>query len=154
MISARQADPSRGRALLAFAPTKHQRLFSLLDNRDYDWVELLAPDGDSLEIKFQNLQLSLLKRTSKMLNVSEIDTRNLLNLLDSMNEKYMNIFDGSGFNVEVGLTGSKFEAVASAILAAQRKVSEVWYLKPDKFDSARFSVGFKEMSFYEICIDE
>jgi hypothetical protein len=45
------SDPSRNRALLAFASPKHERLFSLLDRREFDQIEIITPKGDAPHAK-------------------------------------------------------------------------------------------------------
>lgn len=150
LLSENQYDPSRSRALMAFAPTKHQRLFSLLDSRDFDWIEIVAPEGDSPRDKVAKFAGSFIAKNQPKVDVTQIDTKSLPALTEYMGKKYFDLFVKTGANVEIGLTGSKIEAVASAILAVQRQIAEVWYLKPTKFDPERFSSGFEKINFYKI----
>ena len=56
----------------------------------------------------------------------------------------------NGFNFEIGLTGSKMEAVAAAALSAFCKVTQCWYVRPKEFDPQRFTSGAGETRFFEI----
>ncbi|MFZ5601857.1 MAG: hypothetical protein ACOY7J_05335, partial [Pseudomonadota bacterium] len=59
-----------------------------------------------------------------------------------------------GANLEIGLTGSKIQAVASAILSARRKVSQAWYLRPAFFDEKRFSKGVGAVRIFDIYVPD
>ena len=63
---------------------------------------------------------------------------------------YLTMYATDGANVEIGLTGSKLQAVAIAALSAQRKFSQAWYVKPKEFDEKRFSDGFSELRLFEL----
>lgn len=46
-----------------------------------------------------------------------------------------------GLDYEIGLTGSKLQAAAAAIVAAVLPVNQVWYVQPKHFDETHFSSG-------------
>jgi tRNA A-37 threonylcarbamoyl transferase component Bud32 len=149
-----QVDPSRNRALLAFASAKHERLFSLLDKREFDYIEVIAPTGNEPRSKVALYAAEFLCKNYQNAKVNRIDTSDLFSLLKYLDEQFLEVYGSGGANLEIGLTGSKIQAVASAILSARRKVAQAWYLSPDKFDEKRFSTGTGAARFFDIYISE
>jgi hypothetical protein len=74
----------------------------------------------------------------KVLDVQEYGVQYLLNYGVARN------------NLEIGLTGSKLQAVAAAVLSARRKISQAWYISPKEFDEKRFTEGFGRLYVYKI----
>jgi hypothetical protein len=147
-----EVDLSRSRALLAFASPKHERLFSLLDNREYDYVEVLAPAGSSPRDRVANYAAEFLcqnLQSSKVISMPEKELADLISFLDA---RYLELYGPGASNVEIGLTGSKLQAVAAAVLSASRKIAQVWYSAPSRFDEARFSTGIGSTRIYEIAL--
>ena len=71
-------------------------------------------------------------------------------LLDGFEQWYVR----QGFNFEVGLTGSKMEAVAAAATSSICKVAQCWYVRPTKFDPARFTKGAGETRFFRLTLND
>lgn len=146
------ADPSRARAMLAFASSKHERLFSLLDKREFDYIEIIAPRGDKPRAKVAQFAAEFICQSYQNAVVSRIDTSDLLASLDYLDERYLELYGVGGANIEVGLSGSKIQAVAASILSARRKVAQAWYVAPDHFDEKRFSTGVAGTRIFDIRI--
>jgi hypothetical protein len=144
------SDPSRNRALLAFASPKHERLFSLMDRREFDKVEIIAPDGDTPRARVSRYAADFVKKIYPNAEVRRFGTDDLLGLVRYLDTKYIDVYGMGGANLELGLTGSKSQAVAAAILSAVRRVSQVWYLKPAEYDHRRFSSGVGEIRMFRI----
>jgi hypothetical protein len=136
-----ESDPSRSRALVAFASSKHQRLFSLLDAREYDRIDILAPSGKSLRARVAMHAAEFVCQNYSNASVAPSDTTELEPLVRYLDRRYLEIYGLIGANVELGLTGSKIQAVAAAVVSGIRKFSQAWYLSPKEFDVARFSKG-------------
>ncbi|MFP3249502.1 MAG: hypothetical protein RXR20_33930, partial [Paraburkholderia sp.] len=143
-------DPSRNRALLAFASAKHERLFSLLDKREFDYIEVIAPTGDEPRSKVAQYAAEFLCQNYQNATVNRIDTSDLFALLKYLDEQFLDVYGNGGANLEIGLTGSKMQAVASAILSARRKVAQAWYLSPQHFDEKRFSRGVGAVRIFDV----
>lgn len=143
-------DPSRNRALLAFASAKHERLFALLDKRDFDYIEVIVPEGDSPRATVASLaaKAACLERPNSKL--VKFATDDLIGLVKYLDEQYLDIYGGGGANLELGLTGSKIQAVAAAVLSARRKIAHAWYLQPRAFDPKRFSSGVGAIRIYDV----
>lgn len=145
-------DLSRSRALLAFASAKHERLSSLLDQREFDYVEVIAPTGDEPRARVANYAAEFVCQNFQNSKVTRVPGHDLKEMMEYLDARYLDIYGTAGANIEIGLTGSKIQAVAAAILSARRKVAQAWYLSPTKFDEARFSAGVGEARIYDITV--
>ncbi len=144
------SDPSRARAMLAFASSKHERLFSLLDKREFDHIEVIAPAGDKPRAKVAQFAAEFLCRSYQNATISRIETSDLLASLSYLDERFLDLYGNSGANVEIGLTGSKTQAVAAAILSARRKISQAWYVGPHHFEEKSFSTGIAGTRIFDV----
>jgi hypothetical protein len=143
-------DPCRSRALLAFASAKHERLFSLLERRDFDYVEVLAPMGDEPRARLARYAAEFVCKNHPHAHVNAIATDDLGGLLKYLDDQYLDVYGEAGATLELGLTGSKIQAVGAAILSARRKIGQAWYLRPSQFDAGRFSTGLRAIQLYYI----
>lgn len=143
-------DPTRSRALLAFASAKHERLFSLLDRREFDYLEIIAPNKQTPRAEVAFYAADFISQNYQNAKVTRIDTNDLLGLVRYLDEQYLDLYSTGGANLELGLTGSKTQAVAAAILSARRKISQAWYLSPYEFDEKRFSQGVGPIRIFDI----
>ncbi len=146
------SDPSRSRALLAFASPKHERLFSLLDKREFDQIEVIAPSSDTPRARVAAYAAEFICQNYANASVAKINSNDLTGLSEYLDAQYLDIYGTGGANLEIGLTGSKIQAVAAAILSSVRKVSQAWYLSPKRFDENRFSSGVGEIRIFDIQI--
>ena len=81
-----------------------------------------------------------------------VEGQDLGKMVEYLDARYLDIYSSAGANVELGLTGSKMQAVAAAILSSRRRIAQAWYLSPAKFDETRFSKGVGEMRVYDISV--
>lgn len=146
------SDPTRSRALLAFASAKHERLFSLLDRREFDYIEVVTPVEDTPRAKVSALAADFIVQNYQNAKVTNIDTDDLFGLVSFLDDQYLDLYSAAGANLEIGLTGSKTQAVAAAILSSKRKIAQAWYLSPKEFDEKRFSTGVGPIKIYDISI--
>ena len=148
------SDDTRQRVLCAFSSPKHERLLSLLDNRDYDRIEIVASKSDSPRSKVAQIVAEVAARNNANSNVARIDSNDLDGVLAFITDRYKWWYIDRGLNFEFGLTGSKLQAVACAAASAAFKISECWYLRPKMFDPERFTRGVGETYYYEISLQE
>ncbi len=144
------ADDTRQRALCAFSSAKHERLLSLFDNREYDRVELVAPGSGSYRSRVAHIAAQVAARNNPNSGVTEIDSNDLSSVLSFLVRQYGWWCLENGMNFELGLTGSKLQAVAAAAVSADFKVSQCWYVRPKRFDSERFTGGVGQTRLYRI----
>lgn len=147
-----EADPSRSRALLAFVSPKHERLFSLLDRREYEYIEVIAPAKNTPRARVAVFAAEYVCKNYPNARMVRLDTDDLPGVIAHLDARYLDIYDEFGANVELGLTGSKVQAVAAAILSAGRKIAQAWYLEPREFDAKRFSIGVGQIRLFDISL--
>lgn len=146
------ADETRQRVLCAASSAKHERLLSLLDRRDYDRIEIIAPKSESSRSRVAQIAADVAASNLANSNVVHIGSNDLEGMLKCVSEKYRRWYIRSGFNFELALTGSKLQAVACSAASAAFKVSQCWYIRPKSFDVERFTKGVGETHIYKIVL--
>ena len=144
------ADESRRRYLLASASPKHQRLLSLVEERDFDRIAVLAPPGGSPRSDLARRAALVAARVAESSEIVDLDTDDLSSALMATASAHHDYYVDGNYNFELGLTGSKLHAVAFAAASASMRMSQAWYVKPDAFDPARFSIGVGHTRYFEI----
>ena len=144
------SDETRQRILCAASSPKHERLLSLMDLRDYDRVEIIAPKSNSARSMVAQIAADVAARNVANANVTQIDSNDLSGMLRFVSEQYAVWYIREGFNFELGLTGSKLQAVACAAASAAFKVSQCWYIRPKRFDPERFTKGVGDSHILEV----
>ncbi len=146
------ADESRRRVLCAFSSSKHGRLMKLLDERDYDRIEILVPPELTPRSQLAAIAADFAVHNYPGSTASPMDSHDLEGVLKFLMERYQKFYVDGGFNVELALTGSKLQAVACAAVSAAVKISQCWYVHAQQFDINRFTKGSGPTTFYEISI--
>jgi hypothetical protein len=144
------ADETRRNVLYAFASPKHERLLSLIDSRVIDRLEVVAPAGPTARNRVARHIAEIAATDNASADVTLIDSDDLRKTTDFLLRGFGQWYVRQGFNFEVGLTGSKMEAVAAAAVSSICKVTQCWYVRPTKFDPLRFTQGAGETRFYRI----
>jgi tRNA A-37 threonylcarbamoyl transferase component Bud32 len=144
------SDESKKRVLITFSSAKYERLFKIIDERDYDIIELITPIPDNPRTKLAKIASEILSKRFNHIFVKELDTNNIEQLIGYIYNKYYNYYIQNNYNVEFALTGSKRQTIVCSILVTILKVSKCWYISPSSWDTNRFSKGAIETSFFEI----
>ena len=113
---------------------------------------VIASDEDTPRARVAVFAADFVCRNYPNARTARIGTDSLLDLVRYLDEQYLDIYGTAGANIELGLTGSKTQAVAAAILAARRKVAQAWYISPKEFDEKRFSTGVGRIRVFDIRI--
>jgi len=144
-----RVDDTRTRVLFASASPKHQRLLSLLDERDADILELLHPPETTQRGRLAAFaaRLAVRERIGRLEAVESDDIESALRVLG---ERYHLWFVERNAEFEVALTGSKMHAVAAAAASVTYLLSQCWYVSPAKFDPERFTAGVGDTKIFEI----
>lgn len=147
------ANISEPRVLFSFAPIKHERLYTLLNEREYDKINIIVPDGTSPKDKLAQIsaKFSLTRYNNAMIHNIPIDDINLL--IATLAKDYYNYFILNNFPFEIALTGSKLQTVSVAVFSSVFKISQCWYVKPDKWDKNKFSKGHNNTLYFHITKD-
>lgn len=153
-LNEENSDPSRNRALITFGSAKHERLFTLLDQREFDRIEVLVSESGSSRSEVAAYAAEFVCGNYANASMCKLSTRDLRALTKYLDGRYLTLFCQAGVNVELGLTGSKIQAVAAAILSARRKVAQAWYVEPKEFDEKRFSTGVGAIRVFDIRVTE
>ena len=144
------SDESRRRVLVAFASPKHERLLTLLDERAYDRLELVIPAGSSSRVRLARIVAEVAGRNYPSTEIAGFESNDLAGILEFLSQSYRRWYVERGFNFELGLTGSKLQAVAAACLSAVVKTSQALYVAPASWDANRFTKGVGESRLYEL----
>lgn len=134
-------DEGRRRLLCAAASPKHERLISLLDERDYDRVDILFPSGDSPRSRLARLAAEVAVRNFPASSLLPLASDDLEGMLRFIAEHYQTFYARGNFDFELALTGSKIHAVACAAACSALRFSQCWYVRPATFDIERFTQG-------------
>lgn len=144
------ADETRRNVFYAFASPKHERLLSLIDGRVIDRLEVVAPDGKSARNKVARQIANIAATDSANAEVTQIDSDDLGATVRFLLRGFEKWYVQQGFNFEIGLTGSKMEAVAAAAVSSICKVTQCWYVQPREFDRDRFTKGAGATRYFRI----
>jgi hypothetical protein len=144
------ADESKKRVLITFSSTKYERLFKILDEREYDIIELISPFSNNPRTELaENISVFLSKRFNHVI-VKNLDTNNIKELIDHIYDKYYHYYVLNNCNVEFALTGSKRQTVICSIITTMMKISKCWYVSPTSWDTEKFSIGSLATEYFEI----
>jgi len=143
-------DETRRRALFAACDAKYEKLFFLLQEREFDVVDLLINSSDDMKSELANFAGEVIKMSYAEAILSRKNTNDLKIVIESLVEEYHRFYVNQMSNVELAMTGNKMFSVACAIMCAKYKISKCWYLSPAKWEKDHFSKGAGETEFYKI----
>jgi ABC1 atypical kinase-like domain len=135
------ADGGRRRLLCAAASPKHERLMSLIEERDYDRVDIVVPASDTPRSRLARLAAEVASKNFHSSSVAEVPSDDLAGMLSFIATHYQRFYTHGNFDFELGLTGSKLHAVACAAASSALRFSQCWYVRPAGFDTDRFTQG-------------
>lgn len=146
------ADQTRRRVLFAFASPKHERLLSLLDQREFDRLELIAPDGETPRNRVAKEIANIAAADNSNSSIEFINSDDVAKTTQHLLQGFSECYVERGMNFEIGLTGSKMETVAAAAVSAIRKITQCWYVRPQSFDPERFTKGAGKVRYIRVSI--
>jgi hypothetical protein len=149
-IEATEYLSTRPSVLFGFVVSKNQRILAMLEQKEYVWAELFVPLGDSYRS-----QLARMAADVAMSNYGNIATcltnhNDPIEIMHQLFDKYNYYYSIQGLNIELALTGTKWEALACAALSSVEKISQCWYVSPREFDKDNFSEGAKDTVYYQL----
>ena len=146
----KEINPSARRVLIAFSSPKHERLFSLLDEREYDKIHIIVPKDNTPRNKLARIAAEVAMRKFNHAEIKEFGSDSLQEIMEYLSLQYQNYFVNKNFSFEIAITGSKLQTVACAAICATYKVNQCWYLQPFKWDPNKFTQGFAKTQLYSI----
>ena len=141
---------SRRRLLSAGASVKHMRLLSLLEQREYDRLEILVPDTDTPRSQVAHHAAEVARRSAEAAVVQRIAFDDPSAIIDWLGRRYRRWYRHGGFDVEMALSGSKMHAVAAAAVSDAVKIAQCWYVRPTEVDPEAYSEGYTATELFEI----
>ena len=151
-LLASDTDFTRQRVLCAFSSPKHERLLSLLDGREYDRIEIVAPKSNTARNKVAQIVAEVAARNNVNASVEMIDSNDIGQVFEYVIQRYNRWYIRAGLGFEFGLTGSKLQAVACAAASAAVKVTQCWYVRPSRFDPDRFTKGVGATRYFSLSL--
>jgi hypothetical protein len=115
-----------------------------------DRLEVIAPDGESARNRVARQIADIAATDSANAEVTLIDSDALGATVKFLLRGFERWYVRQGFNYEIGLTGSKMEAVAAAAVSSVCKVTQCWYVQPKQFDTQRFTKGAGKTRVFQI----
>src|SRR5581483_6963509 len=123
------------------ASPKHERLMSLIEERDYDRVDIVVPASDTPRSRLARLAAEVAAKNYHSSSVVKVASDDLAGMLGFIATHYQRYYTHGNFDFELGLTGSKLHAVACAAASSALRFSQCWYVRPAGFDTDRFTQG-------------
>ena len=145
-----ESDGTRLRGLLAFASSKHERLIQLVEERDYDLIEVMVSETESSRSKIAQIAAEVAVRGQDSGNIRTCNAGEPAAVLQALAERYEAWSVRDGLNFEIGLTGNKIQTVAAAAFSASYRVNQAWYVSPATFDRQRFTTGVGDTRIFRI----
>ena len=145
-------DQGRRRLLCAAVSPQHERLLSLVEQRDYDGLCIIEPEGATPRTQLARLAADVATQGRFGHRTDRIGSDDLIGIVKLLGMQFEDFYAGNWFDVEFGLTGSKMHAVACAAVSVVLKIAQCWYVRPAEFDSNRFTFGAKDTRFFRISL--
>ena len=145
-------DQSRRRLLCAAVSPQHERLLSLVEQRDYDGLSIIGPTGNTPRAQLASLAAEVATQGRYGYRIDDVDSDDLKGMVRLLGIQFDDFYTRDGFDIEFGLTGSKMHAVACAAASVVLKIAQCWYVQPMSFDPKRFTVGARETRLFRISL--
>ena len=147
-------DQARSRLLCAAVSPQHERLLSLVEQRDYDGFCIVEPEGDTPRARLARLAADVATHGRHVYRRESIDSDDLIGMMRLLGTQFDEFYAQNGFDIEFGLTGSKVHAVACAAASVVLKIAQCWYVQPGEFDSNRFTKGARQTRLFRISLPD
>lgn len=145
-----ETNHSSRRILIAFATSKHERLYSLLDEREFDKIIIITPKGKSARHKLARISADIALTRFNNAETHEIDDYSVNDITEFITAQYQTYFINQNFSFEIALSGNKIQALASALICDSLVINQCWYIQPTIWDTKRFTKGANKTEIYKI----
>ena len=147
-------DQARRRLLCAAVSPQHERLLSLVEQRDYDGLCIIEPTEDTPRTRLAKLAADVATQGRFGSRRVSVDSDDLIGIMRLLGNQFDEFYARNWFDIEFGLTGSKMHTVACAAASVVLKIAQCWYVKPSEFDPSRFTKGAKHTRFFRISLPD
>ncbi|WP_172885275.1 ORC-CDC6 family AAA ATPase [Mucilaginibacter gotjawali] len=138
------------RVLFSFASAKHERLYTLIAERDYEKINVVVSNGDTAREKLSRISAEFSLRQFNSAVIHYTNQNNLDETLTQLAKDYYAYFILNNLHFEIALTGSKIQSAAVAIFSSVFKISQCWYVRPASWDTKRFSIGYSDFKIFAV----
>ncbi|WP_426582707.1 hypothetical protein [Mucilaginibacter sp. R-33] len=142
------------RVLFSFASAKHERLYTLIAEREYEKINVVVSNGGTAREKLSRISAEFSLRQFNSAVIHYIDQNNLDGTLTQLAKDYYAYFILNNLHFEIALTGSKIQSAAVAIFSSVFKISQCWYVRPASWDTKRFSIGYSDFKIFQVSIKQ
>ena len=147
-------DQARRRLLCAAVSPQHERLLSLVEQRDYDGLCIIEPNENTPRTRLAKLAADVATQGRFVSRRDSVHSDDLIGIMSLLGNQFDEFYSRDWFDIEFGLTGSKMHTVACAAASVCLKIAQCWYVKPREFDPNRFTKGAKRTRFFRISLPE
>lgn len=146
------SDKTKNRVLIAMCNVKYEKLFHLINEREFDNLDIFVSTSDNMKNKIAKAAAKVIKISYPEVVINNENMNSLSNVVKNLTKKYYYYFVNQGYNIELALTGHKIDALACGIISSKFKIANCWYLRSSSFDENEFSQGVADTKYYEISI--
>jgi hypothetical protein len=140
---------SRPTVLFGFVVAKNQRILTLLEQINYASIELFLTHNESYRSKLAQMAAGIAESRYGDVEIRSIKKNDPVDILQELFDKYAS-FHTQGCNIELALTGTKWQTLACAALSSVKKISQCWYVEPKERDTEHYSKGAKNTIYYRV----
>jgi len=141
---------SRPNALIGFLPSQNQRLFSFLDQKEYEYIKLIIPSGNTYNDRLAEMAAQVARVNYENTDFQKIEYNNYNAIVEFIATSYDYFYNTEGMNVDLALTGSKIHAALCAAISTKCRIHQCWYVQPKKYDVDHFSEGVESTDYFRI----
>ncbi|MEL6305050.1 MAG: hypothetical protein AAFQ20_09700, partial [Bacteroidota bacterium] len=114
--------------------------------------QIVKPLNDTMRGELASIASEVIFKSNSSTELHEYSSNDLNGTLSYLTKIYQQLYIDQNFNLEIALTGSKRNTIASAAISAAFKISHCWYVKPAKWDTKTFSKGTGKKSYFQITL--
>jgi len=150
LIEKKREMSSRPNSLIGIMPPQNQRLFSLLDQREYEQIKLILPRGECPRDELAKWAAEIARANYENISFSKADFQKYNAVIDVIAETYNHFYTTEGMNVDLALTGSKMHAAFCAAISTKFKINQCWYVQPAGYDVQHYSEGVSSTQYFQL----
>jgi len=148
LIQKTDCNNMRPTVLFGFVVAKNQRILAMLEQKEYTWTELFVSSRDSYRSKLAQMAADIAMSNYSNIKKQLINQNDPISIINQLFDRYNDFYAYKGLNIELALTGTKWQTLACAALSSVEKISQCWYVEPSEFDKEHFSEGAKDTVYY------
>ena len=154
LLDSRQILSSRPTSLIGILSPKNQRIFTLLDRREYEKVVLLCQNGNPKTDQLVKMVGEYAQVNYENTVFKVIDSNDLDSAIRALSDVYDVLYNTEKMDVDLALTGTKLQSVICAAFCVRYKINQCWYVAPNSYDPMRFSQGTADTLYFKVLLNE